>query len=602
MSVAIVTGASRGLGEALATGAGPDGLVGGDRRPGLAGARRGGPTHPGDRGTGRAVLAVAGDVTDETHRHDLTEAAFGSGRARSPRQQRRHARALATAPPLRLPVGRVARRLRGERGGPPRAHPGRPPAPVGLARPPAASTSPRTPPSRPTTAGAATAPARPRSNNWARSSRSRSRRSRCGRSTPATCARRCTRRRSPARTSPTGPSRPASCPPSSSSSGATARAAATAPPNCVGERRERRSSGMTAADGGGAGRRSARAAPALVHPAARARSAGAGRGPRADPRRRPHDGGHQARRSPSCTPTSPSCPASSTRATSSSSTRRGRWPAELDGTGTRRPRRPGPPLDAAARRPLDGRDTAAGPGLPRGRRPATSSTWPAAAGSTCSLPTRPDPAGTACGSGSRRSRRPTPLQPTWPATAGPSGTATSGAAIPISAYQNVYATEPGSAEMPSAGRPFTPEVLTRLVAKGVGVAPAAAPHRGGLAGGGRAALRRVLPRLARHGAPGQRRPAPRWPGHRRRHHRGPRARVGGRRTGPRAPERGLDRDGRLARAAGALGRRPPHRLARAGGVAPGHARGDRRPAAARGVLRRRARPRATCGTSSATST
>jgi S-adenosylmethionine:tRNA ribosyltransferase-isomerase len=42
---------------------------------------------------------------------------------------------------------------------------------------------------------------------------------------------------------------------------------------------------------------------------------------------------------------------------------------------------------------------------------------------------------------------------------------------PITAYQNVYATEPGSAEMPSAGRPFTPEVLTRLVAKGVGVAP-----------------------------------------------------------------------------------------------------------------------------------
>ena len=42
---------------------------------------------------------------------------------------------------------------------------------------------------------------------------------------------------------------------------------------------------------------------------------------------------------------------------------------------------------------------------------------------------------------------------------------------PITAYQNVYATEPGSAEMPSAGRPFTPEVLTRLIAKGVGVAP-----------------------------------------------------------------------------------------------------------------------------------
>lgn len=42
---------------------------------------------------------------------------------------------------------------------------------------------------------------------------------------------------------------------------------------------------------------------------------------------------------------------------------------------------------------------------------------------------------------------------------------------PLSAYQNVYATEPGSAEMPSAGRPFTAEVITRLVAAGVGVAP-----------------------------------------------------------------------------------------------------------------------------------
>jgi S-adenosylmethionine:tRNA ribosyltransferase-isomerase len=42
---------------------------------------------------------------------------------------------------------------------------------------------------------------------------------------------------------------------------------------------------------------------------------------------------------------------------------------------------------------------------------------------------------------------------------------------PISTYQNVYATEPGSAEMPSAGRPFTPEVITRLVANGVGVVP-----------------------------------------------------------------------------------------------------------------------------------
>ena len=42
---------------------------------------------------------------------------------------------------------------------------------------------------------------------------------------------------------------------------------------------------------------------------------------------------------------------------------------------------------------------------------------------------------------------------------------------PISYYQTVYATEPGSAEMPSAGRAFTPELITRLVAHGVQIAP-----------------------------------------------------------------------------------------------------------------------------------
>ena len=42
---------------------------------------------------------------------------------------------------------------------------------------------------------------------------------------------------------------------------------------------------------------------------------------------------------------------------------------------------------------------------------------------------------------------------------------------PGSYYQTVYATEAGSAEMPSAGRAFTPELLTRLVASGVQIAP-----------------------------------------------------------------------------------------------------------------------------------
>ena len=42
---------------------------------------------------------------------------------------------------------------------------------------------------------------------------------------------------------------------------------------------------------------------------------------------------------------------------------------------------------------------------------------------------------------------------------------------PLDAYQTVYALEPGSAEMASAGRPFTPELITALVARGVLVAP-----------------------------------------------------------------------------------------------------------------------------------
>ena len=44
-------------------------------------------------------------------------------------------------------------------------------------------------------------------------------------------------------------------------------------------------------------------------------------------------------------------------------------------------------------------------------------------------------------------------------------------AWPSEYYQTVYATEKGSAEMPSAGRAFTPEIITRFVAGGVQVAP-----------------------------------------------------------------------------------------------------------------------------------
>jgi len=79
MSVAIVTGASRGLGEALATGLARAGwsLVVDGRDEVTLGAAV-------DRIRGQAaadarVVAVAGDITDLDHRHELTGAAFELG-------------------------------------------------------------------------------------------------------------------------------------------------------------------------------------------------------------------------------------------------------------------------------------------------------------------------------------------------------------------------------------------------------------------------------------------------------------------------------------------------------------------------------------------
>jgi S-adenosylmethionine:tRNA ribosyltransferase-isomerase len=42
---------------------------------------------------------------------------------------------------------------------------------------------------------------------------------------------------------------------------------------------------------------------------------------------------------------------------------------------------------------------------------------------------------------------------------------------PLTAYQTVYATVPGSAEMPSAGRPFSEGLLVQLIARGITIAP-----------------------------------------------------------------------------------------------------------------------------------
>src|SRR5205085_2902137 len=44
-------------------------------------------------------------------------------------------------------------------------------------------------------------------------------------------------------------------------------------------------------------------------------------------------------------------------------------------------------------------------------------------------------------------------------------------AWPLSYYQTVFATVPGSAEMPSAARPFTDRIVTRLVSAGVLLVP-----------------------------------------------------------------------------------------------------------------------------------
>jgi NAD(P)-dependent dehydrogenase (short-subunit alcohol dehydrogenase family) len=79
MSVAIVTGASRGLGEALATGlarAGWSVVVDGRVPVTLeAAAERIRSAAPEEA----RVTAIAGDITDEKHRHDLTAAAFDLG-------------------------------------------------------------------------------------------------------------------------------------------------------------------------------------------------------------------------------------------------------------------------------------------------------------------------------------------------------------------------------------------------------------------------------------------------------------------------------------------------------------------------------------------
>ena len=147
---------------------------------------------------------------------------------------------------------------------------------------------------------------------------------------------------------------------------------------------------------------------------------------------------------------------------------------------------------------------------------------------------------------------------------------------PIDSYQTVFADQPGSAEMPSAARPFTADLTTRLIRRGIGIATITL-HTGVSSLEGHElpyAERFAVPpatAAAVNADPGGRRPRDR-----RRHHRRAGARVGGRRDRHGASGSRVDRrrdhpgDGRPRR------RRPGVGLARAGRHPPGDARGGRR--------------------------
>ena len=172
---------------------------------------------------------------------------------------------------------------------------------------------------------------------------------------------------------------------------------------------------------------------------------------------------------------------------------------------------------------------------------------------------------------------------------------------PLSAYQNVYALEPGSAEMASAGRPLTAELLTRLVA-------AASSSRRSSCTPASRRQRTTSRRTPSASACRSRRRvsstpfAAGRPRDRGRDDRRARARDGrAARTARSLPGEGWTRPRRHARARRLDRRRAPHRPARAGGLAP-------RPAARRGRRALIARSyaaaveQATAGTNSATAT
>ena len=117
------------------------------------------------------------------------------------------------------------------------------------------------------------------------------------------------------------------------------------------------------------------------------------------------------------------------------------------------------------------------PGGPASRRPASTPWLDAGPGTVVPLPAggRAElrlPASAAAhraarsGSGWRLLTCPSPCSPTWPATAAPSATPTCRRPGRSPATRPCSPKSPGSAEMPSAARPFSAEVITRLVVAG----------------------------------------------------------------------------------------------------------------------------------------
>ena len=109
----------------------------------------------------------------------------------------------------------------------------------------------------------------------------------------------------------------------------------------------------------------------------------------------------------------------------------------------------------------------------------------------------------------------------------------------MDAYQTVFAIEPGSAEMPSAGRPFTSRRSSRAGGTGVRSCRSSSTRRL-VARGRREPVARAVRGLAGLGRAPERGPWGRRPGHRDRDDRRPRARVGRRRRRACARRFGLD--------------------------------------------------------------